>query len=129
MAVIEKAYAGGKDKLHREWRFSVEGIELVLKRYGTFCGWNMITLERDSSEVYQIMHEGEIRQEFFFGEHFRQYQGDRFSFVEYIDLAAQRGTLPDTGEIISHGVESDIAEAYQKYASRMISLEPQNTKV
>jgi|SRR3989338_421575 len=129
MGVIEKAHPGGKDRLHREWNFSVEGAELLLKRYGTFCGWNRITLERGSREVYEIVLQGETRQEFFFGEHFRQYQGNRFSFVEYIDIAAQKGTLPNREEIASHAVEPDIAEAYERYASRIISREPQNTKV
>lgn len=81
-------------KWNEAWEISFNGQTLVLKNYGSFCGWDKLVLEKDKKEVYRIqlkLHENNgrdegIRAEFFNNMFSRTYKGNQFSFVEYIGL-------------------------------------------
>lgn len=90
--------------LHQAWEILINEKILILKRYGSFCRWNKLTLEKDSREVYRIEHNAEygengddegLRKEFFDNNLFREYIGNRFSFVEYVTLMGLINKFPN----------------------------------
>lgn len=117
------------DELHRAWEISVDKTTVILKRYGSFCLWNKLTIEKDGVEVYRMHIKphwdyGEdlgIRVEFFNNLFLRVYKGDRFSFIEYVGFLAQNEGFARVGELIKAGLDKSIADAYEEKAREMLS--------
>lgn len=100
-------WRGEEEPLHlvKEWEISVNGKVLVLKRWAkTHCTWDKLVLERDEKEVYRIVlaHEEDIRKEFFDNTLFRKYEGNQFSFVEYITLIGLINKFPNKLELTKY---------------------------
>lgn len=89
-------------KLSQAWKISVDGKNLILKRYGSICDWNLLVLEKDEKEVYRIELKEDIRTEFFYGVFFRAYKGNQFSFIEYMALTGLIEKFPDKLELTSY---------------------------
>ncbi len=118
------------EKLHDAWEMRLLDNVLYLEQYGNFCHWYYIRLMKDKEEVYRITIDhryeddgrkdvGE-REEFFFGEHFRKYTGDQFSFVEYVWKAAELEKIPEPGTFVRMGLEGSIEESYHKNLKRIL---------
>jgi len=136
--------------LHRAWEISIDGQTLILKRYGSFCRWNKLTLEKGSEEVYRIQlkeHYGfgdkedlGLRVEFFNDRFFRAYQGNQFSFVEYIPLMGlvnkfpsrleltnylermdRKNKIPELDRLSSKTIEQTLIDSYKERAEKIIS--------
>jgi hypothetical protein len=120
---------GDSENLHRLWGIRRGNVTLLLKRYGSFCFWTKLVLEKDAEEVYRISYErlfkGEklldvgIRREFFFGELLREYEGNQFSFIEYIEAMHDQQDFPNKEWLVAQGLEARFAEAYHEKAKRI----------
>ncbi len=95
------------------------GCRLTQEQEG-FCLFNKIRLLREGEEVYRIERKDGTRFEYFFEILRRQYEGDRFSFCEYLDLAEHLGSLPEREDILRWYLTlADIADMYSAYAGRI----------
>ena len=118
-----------EESLHKVWEIKKDGVTLLLKRYGSFCQWNEIVLEKDLEKVYRINNErlfkGKklldvgIRREFFFGDLLRQYKGDQFSFIEYLEAMNEQQDFPNREWLIAQGLEERFANLYREQAKRI----------
>jgi hypothetical protein len=118
---VRTDFEGDSPRLHRAWEISMAGRNAILKRYGSMCDWNIITLVNKGTIVYRIektprFKRGKdvgIRTEFFNGSPFRTYKGDCFCFVEYIGLAGQTERIPDKEDITTKLDEINLTEYEQ----------------
>ncbi len=123
-------------KLHKLWEISAGNTKTLLKRFGNFCGWNKLVLEKDSDEVYRlelkpsylrtkrnVLDKG-IRKEFFFKSSIpsREYSGNQFCFIEYLQLIGKDETIPNKELFIKQGIEERIINLYTENAKKMFSL-------
>ena len=116
------------DNLHRVWEISIKGKTLILNRYGNFCGWNKLILEKNSKEVYRInikphyknRNDKGVRTEFFLNKFFREYLGNQFSFIEYLEIMNNKQDFPDKHELIKKGLEKKFCEKYHEQAKAIL---------
>ncbi len=119
------------NNLHRVWEISIKGKTLILKRYGNFCGWNKLSLEMNSEEVYRInikpdyknKRDKGIRTEFFLNKFFREYLGNQFSFIEYLEMIDNKQDFPEKPELIKKGLEEKFCEKYHEQAKAILDSE------
>ncbi|MFQ5531477.1 MAG: hypothetical protein ACE5ES_02570 [Candidatus Nanoarchaeia archaeon] len=111
--------------LHKVWSISYRSTQLLLKRYGSFCRWDKLILERGSEEVYRIElqhrytedHEDiGTRKEFFFNQLFREYIGDQQCFIEYLDKMMVVQGFPNRSELTRIGFEKKVVAGYEENA-------------
>jgi hypothetical protein len=109
------------------------GTKLRVERYpNTVCTWHRILYLRENKEVYRITLidtckktknneyiDTGIRKEYFFDRKFRQYQGDRFCFIEYADFWEKNKRCPLDKELDRLGLEKRIAEGYKRFAYKI----------
>ncbi len=113
------------EKLHKAWELDISNNTLVLERYGSFCGWSELKLKKKEREVYRItkLFGGEERTEYFFHRLTRAYNGDQFSFVEYITRVAEKGRFPAAEEDIPAGLDSNIRDLYRENLQKILDPE------
>lgn len=117
--------------LHMVWKISINGIILTLKRYGSFCFWNQIVLEKKSEEVYRIelqrIYGGKGRKdigertEFFGNQLTRIYRGNRFSFTDYLIVAGRIERVPKEEELPRQVLAEKFARIYEERLREILS--------
>jgi len=118
--------------LHKVWEITINDTKTLLKRYGSGCIWNKLTLEKDSREVYKIelsphyiLEEDKgTRKEYFLRnkEVSRVYVGDKFSFIEYIHAMDILQALPNKDNLEGANLEKEIFDIYDRNAKIIFSL-------
>ncbi len=113
------------EKFHRAWELDILDTTLVLERYGSLCGWSELKLKKKEREVYRIikLFGGEERTEYFFHRLTRVYNGDQFSFVEYITRIAEKGRFPATEKDIPAGLDFNIKDLYHENLQKILDPE------
>lgn len=122
---VSSVYRGLIDdgqQLHRVWELDVLGNILLLERYGSMCGWNQIKLKKNGAEVYRIVKPWscEERTEFFFNQLTRSYMGDKFSFVEYIDLIVEQERFLESQEYVQAGLDVEVEKQYRNNLQKIL---------
>jgi len=100
------------------------GIELKVERYpNTWCIWKTVVYYNKNKEVYRLTKDDkEIRREYFFKEKipFREWNGDKFCFVEYLNFIEKIKRWPEVKELVSKfKLDENIAENYNRFAFRI----------
>ncbi len=115
-----------KEKIHKVWELGVLGDILILERYGNMCGWSELKLKKGKATVYRLTKPwgSERRKEHFFGLPTRTYEGDQFSFVEYISVIAEQEKIPPAEEFVQAGLEPRIENQYRYYLQRIQETKP-----
>ena len=109
------------------------GEKLRVERYpNSVCTWNRILYLKEDKEVYKITLNNKyktiknsiidlgVRKEYFFGKKIRQYTGNKFCFVEYVDFWGKNKRFPLDKELDNLGLEKKIAEGYKKFAYKIV---------
>jgi len=118
-----------REEPHRVFEFRISDRTLVLERHGEFDHWDSISIRNGSGELYRLEldhryrghHDVGDRNEFFFGDFFRRYSGNQFSFVEYVLLAASNGEIPEPQRYLSLGLDENVEKQYRKQLKRMLN--------
>ncbi|GEM_PF-3386360 len=115
-----------REKIDQVWELICLDHLLVLERYGSMCGWSELKLKKGKLTVYNLVkHWGGIRRtEHFFGQQTRTYDGNQFSFVEYISIIAEQERFPSAQEYLQAGLDVEVEKQYRDYFQRI-----QNTPV
>ncbi|HLD73042.1 MAG TPA: hypothetical protein VJA23_05665 [Candidatus Nanoarchaeia archaeon] len=110
------------EKIHRAWELGVQGDILILERYGSMCGWSELRLKKGSVTVYKITKpwSTERRTEHFFDQPIRTYDGDQFSFVEYISVIAEQERVLSAPEYVQAGLDMEVEKQYRDYFQRIM---------
>ena len=115
--IKEIVYDGGPGELYREWFLSVRCTAVILQRYGTFCTWDKLVLSDGRVEMYRLTLDDERREEYFFGCFFRSYDGDQFSFIEYIQEMLLKEGFPEKTMLARKGIQPSLIDTYSRFAS------------
>jgi hypothetical protein len=96
------------------------GIELKVERYpNTWCVWKQSIYYKKNKEVYRVNKDDKgIRREYFFKQKtpFREWKGDKFCFVEYLEFIEQIKRWPSVDEVYSEfGLDKNIAGKYNRF--------------
>ncbi len=104
-----------REKIHQVWGLGVQGDILILERYGSMCGWSELRLKKGKLMVYNLVKPWgrERRTEYFFGQQTRTYDGDQFSFVEYISVIAEQERFPPAQEYLQAGLDAEVEKQYR----------------
>ncbi len=111
-----------REKIHQVWELGVLGDILILERYGSMCEWSELKLKKGKVTIYNLTKlpwGSERRKEHFFGLPTRTYEGDQFSFVEYISIIAEEERVPSAEELVQTGLEPRIEKQYRYYLQRI----------
>ena len=111
-----------REKIDQVWELGVQGDILILERYGSMCGWSELRLKKGSVTVYKITKpwSTERRTEHFFDQPIRTYDGDQFSFVEYISVIAEQERVLSAPEYVQAGLDMEVEKQYRDYFQRIM---------
>ena len=104
---------------HRIWESNLLGSIVRIERYGP-CDWDKILFLKNKEEVYRIEKTNRTRKEYFSGEFFRKYVGDKICFVEYCEAIEKEKRLPSSEEFINSGLEANLEKEYRKFFEKII---------
>lgn len=107
---------------HTRLFMEIDGVKLRLDKTGSMCCWNEFVMRRgQSEEVYRLTKEEDIRREYFFNDLFRQYNGDKLCFIEYIQALIGKRDLPSITELRGLGFGMRYAQSYSKKMEQILS--------